>query len=230
MMMTAFCVALLHAGLARADDSIAWDFADSAGVRLDDTESSGTFRESWDENFENSGTTGDGAYALRRGTGTTTNSFVEVDDAQQVTLIYVIRGWQFKGDPANETIRLGLVHKTDDTKPYVLCQFKLSRTDEETVTLTAEAFGDGATNVSDSLSFAAGRATPLTLILKYDPESKIYEAWTVDGEAQPNKLGQASTDPDREPRYLRIGATGSLMVSDDSEFFEIDRIEYGSVD
>lgn len=209
-----------------AQDSVAWEFEDDRGVRLDEATASSGDESWWSERFENSAVTGDGAFVLRRGTGTATNSFAPIESSnEKITATYVLRGWSFKGSKTNETLRLGLVHKTDDAKPHVLCQFKLARKSKDLVTLSAEAFGDGGENVASTLNLGASSDEALTLVLIYDPSADMYEALVKQGEGELVSLGQAKTSPQRKANFLRIGATGSLMVSDDSEYIELDRVE-----
>ncbi|MEO0514759.1 MAG: hypothetical protein AAF086_05625 [Planctomycetota bacterium] len=219
-------LALLAVMPAAAQDSLVWEFDDDRGVRLDEAASATMPHVLWNERFENSAMTGDGAFVLRRGTGSTTNSFAPISESSgKMTVTYVLRGWSFKGSKANETLRLGLVHKTDDAKPHVLCQFKFGRKAEDLVTLSAEAFGDGAETVDSTISFEASSDDALTLVLVYEPSTNIYEGWAKHGDGENVSLGQAKTSSERQANFLRIGATGSFMMRDDSEYVEIDRVE-----
>lgn len=219
-------VAAVLVPLAPADDLAAWEFDDSADTRLSGAADTEGTAGRWSAAFDGSGTTGDGTYRLARGTGGTSNAFAAIDAPDDGTLsaTYVLESWALRGSKTGETLRLGFVHKTHDKKPSVLCQFKLERTSEDELTLRIEAFGDGSADVTESISLDAASDEPLTLRLDYDADADRYAGHYALGDRDLTRLGGAATSPERAPKHLRIGATGSFDSNATKEFVAIDRV------
>lgn len=199
---------------------VGWTFDDPGGTTLDQAESAAAA--TWSGNFETSGTTGDGAYRLTRGAGTTANAFaaLDVDPDADVTVSYVLRSWNLRGRTVSETLRLGFVDKPHESRPHVLCQFKLERTAADELTVGVEAFGEGSGDVAETITLDAASDELLTLMLEYDASADRYDAFYALGDREPTRLGGADTSPERGPKFLRIGATGSINATGEEVLIE----------
>ncbi|MEM6552385.1 MAG: hypothetical protein AAF750_09705 [Planctomycetota bacterium] len=207
-------------------ETLAWDFSDRSGTRLDQVKDTKGRPGGWSDAFERSRVTGRGVYRLGRGSGTVSNSYrrLRFAAAEQVTAVYELQGWKIQGPTTNETLRLGLVHTTHAERPRVLCQFKLMRTEKSQLTLSLEAFGDGSSNEYESFKLPAMSEAPLRLKLVYDSTTHQYQGFYAIGDAEFARLGGGSTSPERKPNHLRLGATGSFDSGDGSEHVAFDRI------
>ncbi|MEM1210738.1 MAG: hypothetical protein AAGI68_00420 [Planctomycetota bacterium] len=226
LMSVVFCGSLLLAPTGMQAETLSWEFGDKSGTRLNRVVDSKGRPGGWSDAFERSRVTGRGVYRLGRGSGTVANSYrrLSFGAAEQVTAVYELSGWEIEGPTANETLRLGLVHTTHAERPRVLCQFKLRRTDKAELTLSLEAFGEGASNVYETAKLPAKSDAPLKLKLVYDATADRYEGHYAVGDGEFTRLGGATTAPDRQPNHLRLGATGAFDSGDGSEHVAFDRI------
>lgn len=207
-------------------DELAWEFDDAAGTRLNQAVDSRGKSGGWSEAFERSRVTGRGVYKLGRGSGTVSNAYRSLPfaSAERVTAVYELRGWTIEGPTAKETLRLGLVHTTHAERPRVLCQFKLRRTAKTKLTLSLEAFGEGSSDVYETAELPAVSDERLRLKLVYDAIANRYEGHYALGDGVFTRLGGSTTAPEREPRHLRLGATGAFDSGDGSEHVAFERI------
>jgi hypothetical protein len=205
-----------------------WTFDDPSGTSLSHVSSSGTEATSWSGDFDETQTNGAGQLLVGRSPDGIANAYVAVSKKiahgeQPLWVLVELGGWEFKGKSASETMRLGLAHLSHETRPHVLAQILLERTDSNTVTVGAESFGEGAKSMVP-LPIFASEEKAVTLVLKVDPSANQLVLYYRQGVGDFLYLGEGSTSPERTMSFLRLGFSGYFNAAD--EHLTIDRIAY----
>lgn len=219
---------------AGADVLYEWNFDDPIGTSLSETISSGEVEAQWNLDFDDSVTNGDGQLVVRRTPDGVANAFVTISPEaeraikDEIWMQVEIDGWEFSGKSASETMRLGVAHITDEERPHVLAQITLERTGSNQVSISAESFGEGSVSMPALPIFGSELTEPVTLVLHINKESDTFTLHYQMGEGPYLYLGEGTTSPEREIRFLRLGFSGYFNAS--SERFAINRIAYLSHD
>ncbi|MDQ8208492.1 hypothetical protein QEH52_13290 [Coraliomargarita sp. SDUM461003] len=213
-----------------ADVLYEWNFDDLPSTNLTQTDSNGKIKADWNLDFDDTMTNGFGQLIVRRTPDGAANTYVPIsakayrEIADEVWIQADIDGWHFKGKSASETMRLGIVHITDEERPHVLAQIILERTDSHQVSIAAEAFGEASKSMAALPIFDSEQNDAVSFVLYVNKKSNTFKLHYRIDEGPYLYLGEGTTSPDREIRYLRLGFSGYFNASD--EALRINRIAY----
>lgn len=205
-----------------------WNFEEFNGTELSKAKNTGSVDGKWSDDFSESYSDGNGNYLIGRMPGETSNVFIEIDPITsssvpgRVWLILEVAGWNFAGETANETLRIGFADKEHDRRPSVAAQIRFGRTDANKVSITGEGFGDKAKRTEEVTAFVANQSEPVTFVLEVDKQKERFELHYRLGDGPYIFLGEGKMDPERNANFLRFGLSGHFGA--EGEFLKIDRI------
>jgi len=205
-----------------------WNFDDNEGTETSAVKNQGILKGTWHDDFEDTATNGDGVLQTTRGTDGVSNVYVpiawpeEENLPEKLWVVIKINEWNFRGRSENETIRIGLTDSDHESRPRVVAQVRMERTDKNQVSILAEAFGSGSYGMSELPLFSAEQTEPLHLVLQVDFKEHQFELFLEKENVDYHFLGEGSISPERSPRYLRLGLAGNFGASDES--FSLDHI------
>jgi hypothetical protein len=207
-----------------------WNFNDSQGTTLSEAASSGQIKAQWSLNFDDTVTNGDGQLIVRRTPEGVANAYVPLTPKasraveDEIWMQVEIDGWQFKGKSASETMRVGVAHITDEERPHVLAQITLERTDTNEVSVSAESFGEHSVSMPALPIFGNEQSEAITFVLHINKKSDTFTLHYQVGKGPYLYLGNGSTSPERDIRFLRLGFSGYFNAT--NEQLSINRIAY----
>lgn len=212
------CLLFALATLVHAQESFRWTFDDKSGTSLAKVASPAA----WSNELDQTATTGRGTLRIRRSHSTEPNTYVALPTdwrTRPLWLVARVRGWNLSGR-SPELVRLGFSASAHEKSPLVVAQVKFAR-DGDSVRLSGEATGEGATTLNAINLRGAVSNRAVTVALYFDPASHVYRAsYRVEGAAW-QALGEGVTNSGRTPKYLRLGVQGPFDTSR-SEYFDLD--------
>jgi len=230
MKLTPYTLLLILAAQATAAKPLMeWRFDDPSGTPTSELANTGRLPGAWNGDLENTFTNGEGHLVVRRTPQSAANVFVPVvlpagtQLPGDLWILVDVAGWNFRGNVANETMRVGFSHTRHAERPSVVAQIRLGRVGADQVSVAAEGFGEGAEETTDLPLFRAEQVTPLTLVLHVN---RAENTFTLNLRQQEGGavmfLGSGAISPDREIQFVRLGFTGHFGARE--EFLHLSRV------
>ena len=152
----------------------------------------------------------------------------------KIWLVAEIAGWNFTAtasSPTAERVRLGFLDNSVPTagSNTITAEMNIDRlTADNSIVLSGEALGTGASNITTDFPLPLVRSTPFTMVLEVDKALDQYTVYYKDNTAPFATLGFANlgasiANPgDRDANSVRFAFTG--QYGEPGEFFDVERI------
>ena len=208
-----------------------WQFNDPADTELTDVANAVSGGVGWSDDINQSATTGDGVFRVRREVGQQGSSWANIPSITNgsFSLIVDIAGWNFASEGENEEFRLGF---TNNEGVQLTAQVTLERTGVDEIELSGQAFlsGDGATPITSQTiaAFSDEQTDPVALRVDYDATANTYAIFykvngtSTDSNVSWTPLGAGNTSTVRDGNYIRMNFNNSF--STEGAHFDVSRI------
>ncbi len=209
------------AAYAQSGERVQWNFNDPARTELT------ALSPAWDNDLDQTSTTGKGALRIRRGTNTPANTFAELPASfakQPLWILVRVADWSLSGT-TTESVRIGISSNDEAKSPSVIAQVKFERVEKE-MKLTAESFPSSLPDSTLAIvkvgKGAAGGG--VTVLLHIDPVTRTYRAsYKLANSKDWQSLGEGTISKGRTAKFVRLGLSGPLD-SNRAEHFDLDDI------